>query len=113
MSLGFSQTYSFKKALYQEQTVKMKGKVIVSDSIITIYTNGTPAKFNVSITTDSPISRQYKALGISEDYEIKFILNTPKKPTKFNIKSLLMETKDNFSGTLNYILYYLKEDSNE
>ena len=103
----FSQEFTYKKIQSQGHTLKMKGKIIVNDSIITIYTNNMPASFNVNKTVDVNSVKQYKVVGAGEGTEIRITLNNPEKPTKLAPKTLLMETKSSFSTTISNLLYYL------
>ncbi len=103
----FSQEFTYKKIQSQGHTLKMKGKITVNDSIVTIYTNNMPASFSVKKTLEANFIKQYKVIGAGEGTEIRITLNNPEKPTKLTPKTLLMETKSSFSTTISNLLYYL------
>ncbi|RSC96020.1 hypothetical protein [Tenacibaculum singaporense] len=103
----FSQEFTYKKVISQGHTLKMKGKISVSDSIISIYTNDMPAIFKVEKTLEANFVKQYKALQVSADTEIRITLSNPEKPSKLNPRSLLMETKNSFSNDIVTLLYLL------
>jgi hypothetical protein len=104
----YSQEFKYTKIHSQGYDLKIKGKITVSDTLVTIYTDNTPSNFKVIKKTDTGASKSFKVLGLAEDAEMRIILNNVLKPTKKNPKVLLLETRDNFSNTYSSIIYYLK-----
>ena len=72
---GFCQQYSFKKAFFSGQQVKIKGQVKISDSIISIRTERQFSKFDVIKTTDVPNFKAFKAKNIGPDSSMRSSLN--------------------------------------
>lgn len=108
-----SQKFNFKRAYYEEgnSVVKVKGFVVVSDTLITINTNGTKSALPVALIGDAPGFKEYKvSLPKNSSYEIKITLsesNLSKKETH----ALIYETRDNFSGIFTKLMYYLIPNS--
>ena len=108
----FSQTYSYNKVLAQGQKVKMKGKITLSDTLVSIYTNNVPANFKVKKALDTNQVKQFKVVGIGDDNKIRITFNNNPDVKKKELKTLLLETRDDFSGNFTTVLYYLKKESN-
>ena len=106
----FTQNFTYKKVFATGNTLKMKGKINITDCLITIYTNNIPARFKVKKTMNLENSKQFKVIELGSDIEIRISFNNPVSPTKLNPKSLLLETKDSFSGNYTQLLYYLEDE---
>ncbi|MDO7171952.1 hypothetical protein [Mariniflexile sp. AS56] len=107
--LGNSQSFTYNKVSASGQNIKLKGVITVCDTLISIHTNGNPANFKVKKTLEAGDTKQFKALETGDNAQIRITLNNPANPTKLAPKSLLLETKDEFSGTYTVLMYYLED----
>ena len=110
MAISYSQNFTYDKISSMGQTIKLKGKITVTDSLITIYSNGVPTSFKVKKVTDTQAHKMYEALEMGNGTEMRVSLNRPIEPDKYNPNALVLETKRAFSETYDMILYYIKED---
>lgn len=104
---AIAQEFSYKRVFVNNQKLKMKGFVKVTDSTITIITNRVPATFKVSLKQKTNIS---KVLVHNEkstnDFSIRFTL-AKTSVSKKETWTLLMETKDQYSGSIGSMVYPL------
>jgi hypothetical protein len=108
-SVSFSQKFSYKKIFSGGYSLKLKGVIIVNDSVIYIEANNVPAEFKVIKTVDAGFVKQFKVETGNEDTEMRITFNNPKISTKEMPKMLMIETKDNFTNTNSTIIYYLTD----
>ena len=57
----FSQEFTYKRIFSNGSKLKLKGKIVVKDSMISIYTNNVPANFKVKKIVSNQKQRQYLA----------------------------------------------------
>jgi len=110
--LLIAQNYEFNRASMMgagsNSTVKFNGEVFISDSIISINSSGTISKFSVDKLMDVQGVKQFKAvMPNNSDYDIRFTFQKSDFLKKKETHTLYYEAKDNFSGTITNILYYL------
>ena len=101
----YSQNYTFKTAVADGVTVRMKGTVSVSDSIIVLTIKGDSSKLEVVKTSHNDLLSQYRVTNISGDYKIRISLTK-----EGNKHSLIYEAKDEFTGVITTIIYFLKPE---
>lgn len=111
-----SQQFEFNKILVNGTLLKGKGKVFVSDTIITIevYKSNTPIqKYKVSETNKTENFSQYtsKIDSLINDVLLRFTL-TKTDVYKKHPYQLTIDSKDSFTGSVTQIIYImaLKED---
>jgi len=107
-----AQDYTFKRVfLSSGGLLKIAGEVsIVGDTIISINTNGVISPFKVNIETNTPEFKQFKSNQVNGDLEQRFKFNFPTQTVglkKDEIGTLVYDAKDNFTGTMSSMTYYL------
>lgn len=107
-----AQSFDYKKIHLQGQSIKLKGRVLVTDTLVTIIANKTPSVFHVTKTVDAPGVKQFKVIGTG-DYNIRMTLNNPEPATNTNPKTFVLEMRDAFSGSYTTTIYYLIPINNE
>lgn len=101
---GYGQNFAYNEVITQGQSIKMKGKVTVSDTLINIYTNNVPAGFNVNKILDVNQTQTFEVVNPGTAKIRITVTNTATN------KTLLLETKDEFSGVSSSLVYLLKLD---
>lgn len=102
----FSQEFTYKKVFSSDVLIRIKGSVMVTDSLITIITENAPtAPIKVVKKLDTGGFKQFRS-GESEN--IRITLNNLLKSNKKEPVTLLMELKDDFTGTISTVIYYLE-----
>jgi len=109
INIGFAQNFSISKIIYNDQELKLKGSIKLTDNLISITSNELVDTYEIRKVYESGDVKQFKGNGIGEDTTIRVTLKKPEIPTKQKPITLLYETKDTFSNTYIKILYFLKE----
>lgn len=102
----FSQEFTYKRIFSNGSKLKLKGKIVVKDSMISIYTNNVPANFKVKKIVSNEKQRQYLALQTGAGYQIKFII-TDVPMSKKETSTFLIETTDLSTNAVGQMLYPL------
>lgn len=104
-----SQEFSFKRIVANGTALRMKGFVSVSDTLIRIKTGSTETNMSVSLVLKNELINRYKLkiddVNFSNDVRISFTKEIKKKKTSY---FLILETKDDFSGSYSVINYFLE-----
>jgi len=113
LSLNFiwAQKFTYKRVITTtaigSDVLKIKGDINLTDSIITITTNGVDAPLRVNKTQDFTVSKTYILIQPeNSDYETRFTF-TQSPFSKKEDASLIIETRDNFTNTLTTLIYPL------
>jgi hypothetical protein len=107
-----AQDYTFKRCLYPSfGFIKSAGEVsIVGDTLISFTIGGVIAPYEVNIVINKPELKQFKTKQENSDFEQRFSLSIPIQKAglkKDETGTLTLETKDNFTGKLETVTYYL------
>lgn len=109
-SATFSQKFTSERVAMNGTEVKLKTIILVKDSIITFITNDIPADFKVKQTAKNGNFSTYKGIFPEDsDFEMRISLNKDGLKKKLPW-TLVIEQKDNFSGTLTNTVYYMKKE---
>ena len=110
------QQYNFNRVLSQGYSLKFKGYVIVSDTLITIKQDTTISKFKVNIISDINNSKSWKYINENNsDFKMRFSFNCIKNTLfkKNEECTFIMEVRDDFTGSLNTVIYPLISNREE
>lgn len=109
-TICYSQTFEIKKVFTMDQLIKFKGSIIINDSLIVIKLGKQKTDFKIGKKSITGKFQRFKAImPEGSDTEVRFTLNNDKVFKKMPW-SLTMDTKDNFKGTVNTVVYYLKKE---
>ena len=104
---SFGQKFDISKVFINGQTIKMKGNVEISDSKINIIQNDVKSEMTVTVVSKLAEYKEFIVENLSsEQYQIRFKFNIGLKTDEW---TLAMETKDNFNGSIQSCVYYLKK----
>lgn len=103
---SFGQKFDISKVFMNGQTFKMNGSVEINDSIINIFQNDVKSEMEVKIVSELGDYKEFIVENIGNEYQIRFKFNKGLKTEEW---TLLMETKDNFNGSIQSCIYYLKK----
>ncbi len=110
-SIASAQQYTFKRVSTSGYDSKLNGEISLTDSTVTINTNGIVSDFDVEIITSAENYRQYKVIFSEEtDQFIRISVTIPDpRPglKKSETGTLLYEHVDGFTGKVSTIIYYL------
>jgi|LauGreDrversion4_2_1035121.scaffolds.fasta_scaffold348697_3 hypothetical protein len=106
---SFSQNFTFNRAFINGSFFKMKGEVDITDSTMSITTNGIPSLSKIVLITKRENNKQFKVVAEDQtdlDIRITFSPN-PNIQKKEETFILLTEAKDNFTKQFMNVMYYL------
>lgn len=106
---SFSQNFTFNRAFINGSFFKMKGEVDITDSTMSITTNGIPSLSKIVLITKRENNKQFKVVAENQtdlDIRITFSPN-PNIQKKEETFILLTEAKDNFTKQFMNVMYYL------
>lgn len=106
----YGQNFSYKKTTANGIIVRTKGTVSLKDSILTITGKGFESKFTLKETGTLPNGKQFKAVGLPNERFVRITFSTPGIKTKNITKTLTIESRDDFSGAIATVVYFLKEE---
>lgn len=105
----FSQDFTYNKVVSAAGSIKMKGSIRFTDSIIFMKGKGFDVKIPVKLTINTDLLKQYKVkvskTAYSDDLRYSLTKDTSGKKIKY---FFITEIKDDFSGTYNATTYFLK-----
>lgn len=103
---GYSQNFTYYKAISNGTSIKTEGEVLISDTLISIYTDGVPASFKVEKTLETEEVNQYKLID-QTNASMRFTLTNPATPSRKKPITLLIQTVDSFTFETTDLVYYL------
>jgi hypothetical protein len=110
---SYSQSYTYKKTFVltpgmPSDFFRLKGEVFVSDTLISITTQGVKnaSNYSVKVISQNGIFKQYRLANEMKegDYRFSFNENMIDKGAEFTLN---VEVKDNFTQKISTVTYFL------